>query len=180
MKVSPKTLALAFGFFLLFASTAAAQQPATGALRGQLADEFGGVIVGATVTVTNAAGKARSVVTDSDGGFQIAGLQPGRYSVRIFSTGFTLFENTEVDIAAGRNELPKVTLADLKPGTMIVVSSTVGADPTRITAIQLVSNIGPIVAMMTRRPGAGGAGAGGLGALGGGGGFNFGFGIGQP
>ena len=72
--------------------------------------------------------------------------------------------------------LPPVTLAELKPGTMIVVSSTVGADPTRVTAIQLVSNIEPLVAMMQRRPGAG-AGAGGLGA---GGGFNFGFGIGQP
>ena len=75
--------------------------------------------------------------------------------------------------------LPPVTLAELKPGTMIVVSSTVGADPTRVTAIQLVSNIEPLVAMMQRRPGAGGAGAG-AGGLGAGGGFNFGFGIGQP
>jgi hypothetical protein len=79
--------------------------------------------------------------------------------------------------------LPPVTLTELKPGTMIVVSSTVGADPTRVTAIQLVSNIEPLVAMMSRRPGAGGGaagGAGGLGAAGGAGGFNFGFGIGQP
>jgi hypothetical protein len=79
------------------------------------------------------------------------------------------------------DSLPPITLAELKPGTMVVVSSTVGADPTRVTAIQLVSNIEPIVAMMSRRPGAGGgAGAGGLGGLGAGGGFNFGFGIGQP
>jgi hypothetical protein len=80
------------------------------------------------------------------------------------------------------DNLPPVTLAELKPGTMVVVSSTVGADPARITAIQLVSNIEPLVAMMRGRPGAGGggAGAGGLGGLGGGGGFNFGFGIGQP
>jgi hypothetical protein len=73
--------------------------------------------------------------------------------------------------------LPPVTLAELKPGQMVIISSTVGADPTRVTAIQLVSNIEPLVAMMSRRPGAGGA--GGLG-LGGGGGLNFGFGIGQP
>jgi hypothetical protein len=82
--------------------------------------------------------------------------------------------------------LPAVTLAELKPGTMVVVSSTVGADPTRVTAIQLVSNIEPLVAMMSRRPGAGGGGAGasggagGASGLGGAGGFNFGFGIGQP
>jgi hypothetical protein len=77
--------------------------------------------------------------------------------------------------------LPPVTLAELKPGQMIVVSSTVGADPTRVTAIQLVANVEPIIAMMSRRQGAGAA--GGMGAMGGAaaaGGMNFGFGIGQP
>jgi hypothetical protein len=75
--------------------------------------------------------------------------------------------------------LPAVTLAELKPGQMIVVSSTVGADPTRVTAIQLVSNVEPLVAMMSRRPG-GGSSSGGGGAMPGAGSMNFGFGIGQP
>jgi hypothetical protein len=77
--------------------------------------------------------------------------------------------------------LPSTSLADLKAGDMIVVSSTVGADPTRVTAIQLVAGVEPIVAMMARR--AGGGGGGGM-AGGGGGGAGaanpFGFGIGQP
>lgn len=78
--------------------------------------------------------------------------------------------------------LPAVTLAELKPGQMIVISSTVGTDPTRVTAIQLVSNVEPLVAMMSRRPGgaAGGPGGGMGGAAAAGGGMNFGFGIGQP
>jgi hypothetical protein len=77
--------------------------------------------------------------------------------------------------------MPAVTLAELKPGTMVIVSSTVGVDPTRVTAIQLVSSIEPLVAMMARRQGAAG-GAGGLGGFGGGGGagLSFGLGIGQP
>jgi hypothetical protein len=77
--------------------------------------------------------------------------------------------------------MPSVALADLKPGSMIVVSSTVGADPTRVTAIQLVSGVEPLVAMMSRRAGgaAGGPGGGG-GGMPGAGGMNFGFGIGQP
>jgi hypothetical protein len=76
--------------------------------------------------------------------------------------------------------MPAVTLAELKPGTMVIVSSTVGVDPARVTAIQLVSSIEPLVAMMARRSGAQG-GAGGLGGFGGGGaGLNFGLGIGQP
>jgi hypothetical protein len=79
--------------------------------------------------------------------------------------------------------LPPVTLAELKPGQMIVVSSTVGADPTRVTAIQLVSNVESLIAMMSRRQGgAGGPGGmpGGAAAAAGGGGFNFGLGIGTP
>jgi hypothetical protein len=78
--------------------------------------------------------------------------------------------------------MPTVTLAELKPGTMILVSSTAGADPTRVTAIQLVSNIEPVLQMMAamnaRRTG-GSTGTGPAPALGGGG-ASFGFGIGQP
>lgn len=79
--------------------------------------------------------------------------------------------------------MPAVTVGELKPGTLILVSSTAGADPTRLTAIQLVSNIEPVVQMMaamnTRRTG-GGGGTGPAPSMGGGGGLSFGFGIGQP
>ncbi|MGH9903454.1 MAG: hypothetical protein ACRD68_16730, partial [Pyrinomonadaceae bacterium] len=46
--------------------------------------------------------------------------------------------------------LPVATLEELKPGTMVVFSTT-GADPQRATAIQLVSGIDPIVNMMQAR-----------------------------
>jgi hypothetical protein len=74
--------------------------------------------------------------------------------------------------------LPPTTVADLKPGRMVVVLSTAGNDPTRITAIQLVAGIEPIVAMMSGRPGGAGR-PGGPGGPGGGD-LSFGFGIGQP
>src|SRR5215211_45408 len=112
MKASFKAVGRGLGLFLMFALCAAgaAAQQAGASLRGQVSDEFGGVIVGASVTVTDASGKAKSTVTDSDGAFNVPGLAPGRYSVRVYSTGFAPFENPEVDLRAGRNELPKVTL----------------------------------------------------------------------
>ena len=46
------------------------------------------------------------------------------------------------------DNLPATTLAELKPGEMILLLSTAGADPTRVTAITLVSGVEPIFAML--------------------------------
>jgi len=43
------------------------------------------------------------------------------------------------------DQLPVFTLQDLKPGDSILISSTKGADPTRITAIAVVSGVGPLL-----------------------------------
>jgi hypothetical protein len=40
---------------------------------------------------------------------------------------------------------PKITLADLKNGDAIIVSSTEGTTPNQITAITLVSGVEPIL-----------------------------------
>lgn len=57
------------------------------------------------------------------------------------------------DIQRVIDNLPVVTLAELKPGDMIILSSTKGADPSRATAITLVSGVGPLFAMMQARQG---------------------------
>jgi hypothetical protein len=113
MKVTLKKLERGFGLLLLVAVCAvgaAARQTGTGTLRGQITDEFGGVIVGAVVTATDASGKVKTVTSDNDGAFVVAGLAPGKYTVRVVATGFAFYENAEVNIQPGRNELPKITL----------------------------------------------------------------------
>jgi hypothetical protein len=78
------------------------------------------------------------------------------------------------DIAQMLERMPAATLADLKPGEEIVVSSTKGAQSDQITAIMLVANAGRLIQMATARPGAGqnrGEAAGGP-AMGMGGGLN--------
>lgn len=112
MKVSLRNVGRGVSLLLLLALCAigVSARQATGSLRGQLADEFGGVIVGATVTVTDAAGASKSATSDADGNFSLAGLAPGKYVVRAVAPGFSLYENGEVDVVAGRNELGKITL----------------------------------------------------------------------
>ncbi|MGH9769893.1 MAG: carboxypeptidase-like regulatory domain-containing protein, partial [Blastocatellia bacterium] len=86
---------------LLCAQPLLARQPAP-ALRGQVMDQLGAMIVGVTVTATNSAGEAKSTKTDNEGVFVISGLPPGRYTVRAEAAGFAVHENTTVEIAAGR------------------------------------------------------------------------------
>ena len=48
--------------------------------------------------------------------------------------------------------MPAVTLAEIKAGDIIAVSSTTGADPSRLTAITLVTGVDAILTAMARGP----------------------------
>jgi hypothetical protein len=72
--------------------------------------------------------------------------------------------------------LPVTTLAELKPGDVVVISSTSGAEPNKVTAIALVSGVDPLLNALQPRAAAGRNAAQGPGF--GGGDFNF--GIGAP
>jgi len=93
----------------LCACTAIGQQ-ASGTLRGQVFDELGGVIVGASVVVVNAAGVEKTATTNAEGNFAIGGLAPGKYTLRVNGTGFAPFENSDVEVAPGRSQPVNITL----------------------------------------------------------------------
>ncbi|HKU72768.1 MAG TPA: hypothetical protein VJR02_02520, partial [Pyrinomonadaceae bacterium] len=48
--------------------------------------------------------------------------------------------------------LPTISIADVKVGDTIIVSSTQGADPSRLTAISLISGADTLLAMLAPRP----------------------------
>src|SRR5262249_43054817 len=77
---------------------------------GQVLDELGGAIVGASVTAIDAAGTEKSVVTNSAGTYTINGLAPGKYTLRVVNAGFAMFENTEVEVTSGKAAQLDVTL----------------------------------------------------------------------
>jgi len=51
------------------------------------------------------------------------------------------------------DRLPLITVAQLKPGDVIIVSSTKGVDPSRLTAITLISNADTLIALSAPKPG---------------------------
>lgn len=73
--------------------------------------------------------------------------------------------------------LPTIGIAEVKVGDKIIVSSTQGVDPTRLTAIALVSGADTLLAMLAPRPQPGQATPNPAAGLGGGGGISFGIGL---
>src|SRR5438270_3738122 len=96
---------------VLSLSGASAAQQSLGTLRGQVADELGGVIVGATVTATDAAGVSKSATTDEQGRYVFSALAPGRYAVRVAQAGFAPYENAAVEVQSGRTEPLNIVLS---------------------------------------------------------------------
>ena len=92
---------------LLFSVTSVigVAQQARGTLRGLIADEFGAVIVGASVTLTDATGQQKKTTTSSDGAYTFAGLAPGSYKIQAVANGFDPSEEAPVEIKNGRQSL---------------------------------------------------------------------------
>lgn len=77
-----------------------------GSIGGTVTDSLGAIIVGATVTLVDAEGKQKQVISNSKGEYNFASLAPGKYTVKAIAATFALYENTEVEVTSGeKNEL---------------------------------------------------------------------------
>ncbi len=96
--------------------------------------------MGATITATDQSGATKTATTSGDGAFVLAGLAPGKYLVHVVAQGFAPFENTEVEIVAGRTQQLdvqlKVTIEQQKV-TVAADTNGVNTDPE--------NNVGAIV-----------------------------------
>src|SRR5215217_9637266 len=104
-----KRIVLVIALCLSIPGILAAQQRA-GSLRGQVLDELGGAIVGASVTAIDGKGVEKTVVTNEGGSYTINGLAPGKYTVRAINAGFAMFETADLEVVAGKAQQLDVTL----------------------------------------------------------------------
>ena len=94
---------------LLMAGSYAFAQTATGNVFGDVTDTSGGVLPGASVTISGEAG-TRSTVTGTDGAFRFLNLDYGDYTVSISMQGFGTV-NRKVTIVTGSSSQVSVSLA---------------------------------------------------------------------
>ena len=105
---------------------------AGGSLTGIVTDPKGAVVVGATVTVTDASGKQihDPVKTDSQGRFKIEGLPAGVYVLVVSAKGFKQARRDEVRVEEGKSTLAldfRLEVAPVEVGTVEVKAA--GAKP---------------------------------------------------
>ena len=94
-KAGFQALGLGLGVLLLCLPTFA--QLNLGSITGTVTDASGGVIAGASVTVTDLdRGVSRTLTTDSAGEFSATSLTPGNYSVRAEFKGFQTMNRTGI------------------------------------------------------------------------------------
>ena len=79
-------------------------------VRGRIIDATGGALPGATVMLTDAQATTVTVAADETGTYVFRSLAPGRYTAHAFFPGFAPYDNTDVDITAGRTRTLPILL----------------------------------------------------------------------
>ncbi len=98
------------GLTIGLASILVFAQQSRGALRGLISDELGGAIVGASVTLTDAAGVQKKATTNGEGVYALTGLAPGKYVLQITAPGFASSGEREVEITNAQRQSVDITL----------------------------------------------------------------------
>jgi hypothetical protein len=128
---------------LVGGSTALAQTAAT--VRGTVQDSSGGVLPGATVTMTNTGTRAvQSTVSDDRGQFLLSGLFPGTYDLIVELEGFKKHEQKAITLSPNdlrgldvRLELGQQTETVTVTAQQEVIQTETGAREGVLTAAQI-------------------------------------------
>jgi hypothetical protein len=113
---------------LLLALTAVASaQVLYGSITGNVSDQSGAVVPGATVTITNqGTGQVRETMTNEDGSYTITNVLPGAYDLKITKQGFSTYTETGVNVTAN-NILridPKLKVGNVSEVVSVTAAST--------------------------------------------------------
>jgi len=131
-------LALTVGILCFSASLFA--QVNQGRILGNVRDQSGGVIAGATVTVTDVLkGVSRTLTTDEAGEYAAPNLDPSTYRIRVEYKGFRSYDREGVEIGVGREAKVDIVLQPGEQAQTVTVTEDIPLVET--TSATLTGNI---------------------------------------
>ncbi len=102
-KTKPAAQLLLTVVALLLICVPAFSQTSQGTIQGAVFDQTGGVVAGATITISDVArGLSRVLTTDDAGQYVAPALNPGTYTVRAEAKGFRNVEHSDVLLEVGQ------------------------------------------------------------------------------
>ena len=106
-----------------------AQSDLTGSIAGIVKDDTGAVLPGVTVEAASPAliEKVRSVISDSQGNYQIVDLRPGMYTVTFTLPGFGTYKRDGIEL---RTAFTATVNGEMKVGALEETVTVTGAAPT--------------------------------------------------
>ncbi|HKA02605.1 MAG TPA: TonB-dependent receptor, partial [Candidatus Solibacter sp.] len=122
-------------------ATATFAQVPVGSIAGNVKDQTGAIIAGASATSTSLAdGGKRRVTTDDQGYFLIPTLMPGEYKLTIEAKGFRAYEVARVSVAVGQTSRVD---ASLTVGTETTTVEVAGGEAAAVDTQQ--ATVGGVV-----------------------------------
>ena len=124
---------------VLFSVPAMAQRSAT--LRGQVMDQMGAAVVGASVTLTDQSGKQQVTKSDDRGAFLFNSLVPGLYSLRAVQGGFATYDQSGLNLGSGATTLDvKMSITIETQRVTVDDMRSLSADPNSNKSARVISN----------------------------------------
>ncbi|MBC7797629.1 MAG: carboxypeptidase regulatory-like domain-containing protein, partial [Pyrinomonadaceae bacterium] len=115
-------------------------QLGTGAISGIVEDASGAAVANATVTIVNQdTNLTRNVTTGGSGQFNFTVLPSGIYSIRAELSGFTTFEQNNLQVTVGRATTPRVVLQAGGVSAIVDVIDTPTIDTTKTEESSLIT-----------------------------------------
>jgi hypothetical protein len=111
-----------FCLILVAAISLSAQLP-TGTILGTVRDQSGGVVPGASVTITNTdTSLTRTGTTGADGSYRFPALPVGHYQVQVAKEGFGALNRTGITLEVGQEAAIDITLEVGSTGQSVTVT----------------------------------------------------------
>jgi len=104
-------------------------QASGGSLHGQVTDPSGAAVTKADVQVLGPDGKIVTTTTNQTGNYEVKGLAPGKYGIKVSAKGFSLYEVDGIDVAAGQSQKMNVALSiEVQQQNVNVSDQAIGLD----------------------------------------------------